>query len=455
MKVGVWGMILWLLVSCGERPGMGRGKGLSQQEKDSLERLARLDSLNQAKFGIFIHWGPYAVLGGQYRNGKKNYAEWIQLQEHIPADEYEKIAASFDPEKFDADAWVRLVRDAGAKYLVFTAKHHDGFCMYHTELTDYNIVDYTPFKRDPLKELAAACKKYHIRLGIYYSLVDWHHPEFPAKYSQRGFHGRPRPDADIRKYADYEIGQVKELLSNYGDVFVIWFDGGGAFKGVDKFSLLKGDELIKTIRMLQPGCLINDRLGKGDYGTPEQHIPGEIQDHAFEVCMTIGKHWGYNRFETDFKSTEDLIRKLVDIAHKGGNFLLNIGPKPDGTIPEVFRQRLRGMGRWLAVNGESIYGTKGSPFAQTPWGRATSRILQDGTIRLYLHVFDMPPDHVLRVPLPEKGRKVKNVRFLADTSGGNPLSFSRDEEKGILSIQMPAELPDTMDTVVVLDLEEQ
>ena len=415
----------------------------------------RLKVFNEAKFGMFIHWGPYAIYGGEYKDGKKNYAEWIQLQAKIPANEYEKVAAGFNPVKFNADEWVKLARDAGARYIVITTKHHDGFCMFDTEQTDYNIVDYTPFKRDPIMELAEACKKNNIKLGLYYSIVDWHHPEFPEKYAQHGgFHGRPNPNANIDKYADYEIAQVKELLSKYGDVFVIWFDGGGAFKGVDKYGLLKGDKMIDAIRTLQPNCLINNRIGKGDYGTPEQHIPGEIQDQAFEVCMTIGKHWGYNKFETKFKSTKDLIRKLVDVSHKGGNFLLNVGPRPDGVIPEIYQSRMHEMGRWLAVNGASVYGTKASPFEESPWGRTTCRILSEKSVRLYLHIFENPTEHTIVVPALTENTKAIKAWLLADKHKKR-LKLTQKMKGGQITINLPKQLSDDIDTVVVLDIDNE
>jgi alpha-L-fucosidase len=378
-----------------------------------MDTTALLERFNRDKFGMFIHWGPYAALAGRW-DGRQDpkWAEWIQLQAEISGSQYEAQAREFNPQSFDADAWVRTARDAGMKYVVFTSKHHDGFCMFHTRQTRYNIVDWTGFKRDPTRELAEACARHGVRLGFYYSVVDWHHPEFPPRYSNfdSNFHGFPNPHADIHKYADYQLAQIRELLTGYGPISVIWFDGGGSFQNADRYALLKGDEMVQTIRQLQPQCLINNRIGggseapgnastpRGDYGTPEQDIPGTIQNHAFEVCMTIGRTWGYNPIDDQLKSGAELTRALIDIAHKGGNFLLNVGPDGQGVIPEPSRQRLEVIGSWLTINGPSIYGTRNSLFASLPWGCSTTRLLPDGNTRIYLHVFDRPADGRLALP---------------------------------------------------------
>ena len=278
----------------------------------------RLAWFNEAKFGLFIHWGPYAVPAGEW-GGKSDYGEWIMLQADVPVDEYEGLARGFNPVKFDAAEWVRLAKEAGMKYMVITAKHHDGFAMYDSKLTDYDIVDFTPFKRDPIKELSEESRKAGINFSVYYSIVDWHHPEFPARYSQirrqfpQGYHGRPNPDADVAKYADYQMGQVRELLTHYGDIGILWFDGGGSFRNRDRKALLKGEELVRMIHELQPRTLINNRLGFGsDYGTPEQSIPSGPLGTAFEVCMTLNRHWGYNKNDDDWKSAKTAPTNMVN-----------------------------------------------------------------------------------------------------------------------------------------------
>lgn len=412
----------------------------------------RLQSLNDAKFGLFIHWAPYTLLGGEYRDRKSDRTCcWIQQAYNIPADEYEAVARQMNPVKFDADAWVHAAKNAGMRYIVAPAKHHDGFCMFDTAHTDYNIVKFTPFRRDPIKELAEACARHDMKLGIYYSIPDWHHPEFPTRYSNSGlgFHGRPNPKADVAKYADYQIAQIRELLTNYGPIFILWFDGGDAFKDEPRYELLKGDELIGTIRRLQPDCLINDRLRGGDfdYGTPEQYVPGTIQEKPFEVCMTMNNCWGWNKFDHNWKSESELLHLLLDIAHKGGNWLLNVGPTPEGIFPEPCITRLRFLGDWLRRNGEAYYGTRNSLFATLPWGRSTTRPRDNGGCRVYLHVFDWPQDGQLTIPglrtLPER------AWLLKDGSGGTPMAVTRVAEG--VSLSVPTAAPESCVAVVVLD----
>jgi len=302
-------------------------------DASDLARARRMAWWHKAKFGLFIHWGIYAVPAGEWKGGK-NHAEWIMLTGHILSPEYEKFAGQFNPVKFDASAWARVARDAGMKYMVITSKHHDGFCMFDSKLTKYDIVDATPYGRDPMKSLAAACADTGIRFCFYYSVADWHYPDFPAKYSQRGFHGAPNPNADIERYVAYMKGQVRELLTHYGPIGILWFDGGGSFRGYSMSNLIHSNEIISMIRGLQPDCIVNNRLGvPADYGTPEQRIPGGKQRQAFEVCMTLNRHWGYNKNDHAWKQSPEVIHKLVDIVSKGGNFLLNVGPTAEGVFP--------------------------------------------------------------------------------------------------------------------------
>jgi alpha-L-fucosidase len=342
------------------------------------EQQKRMAWFTQAKLGLFVHWGLYSIPGGQWPGRQSTtQSEWIMLQENIPAAEYAKLASVFNPVKFDAKAWVAVAKAAGMKYLVFTAKHHDGFAMYHSKVSAYNIVDATPFKRDPVKELAAACREAGLVFCIYYSVADWYHPEFPANYSQaarnlppwdkekRGFHGAPNPHADISKYADYMREQVRELLTNYGDVGIIWFDGGGALRVENRSELLKGDELAAMIHQLQPKTLINNRAGiLADYGTPEQQIPGGTTVEPFEVCMTLNGKWGYSRFDKAWKTPELVVRNIADIASKGGNYLLNVGPTPEGEIPPESVRILTEVGKWTQANAEAIYGAGPTPFGE-------------------------------------------------------------------------------------------
>jgi alpha-L-fucosidase len=339
----------------------------------------RMAWFTHARLGMFIHWGLYAIPAGQWP-GRENQtrAEWIMLQENLTTPEYEPLAAQFNPVKFDAKAWVAVAKAAGMKYLVITAKHHDGFAIFDSKVSSYDIMDASPFKRDPLKELAAACREAGIVFCVYYSTADWHHPDSPAKYSQRrrhpvtgklnpdsGFHGEPKDNPDVGQYADYMREQVRELLTNYGAVGIVWFDGGGAFRVPERAELLKGEELAAMIHQLQPGTLINNRLGvTADYGTPEQRIPGGRTGEPFEVCMTLNKHWGYNRFDQDWKSPALVVRNIADIVSKGGNYLLNVGPTAEGEIPAESIRILKEIGQWTTANAEAIYGAGPTPFGE-------------------------------------------------------------------------------------------
>jgi alpha-L-fucosidase len=420
----------------------------AQNDKKQLEENKQW--FREAKFGMFIHWGVYSKLGGEYKNKTlKNGVEWIQLHDKIANEDYEKEARSFNPASFDPEKWMQLAQLAGMKYVVFTTKHHDGFCMFKTQYTNYNIIDFTPYKKDIVKMVSDACKKYNIRLGLYYSIVDWHHPDFPAIYSnQDDFHGNPNPKADINKYADYEYNQLKELMSNYGPVHFAWFDAGGGFKNADRFKLLKGDSIVKMIRKYQPACLINSRIGiDGDYGTPEQTIPGTIQDQAFEVCMTINDNWGYSKTDNHWKSSKDLIRKLIDVAHKGGNFLLNVGPDGEGNIPEEAVANLKDIGKWLQVNGESIYGTKNSIWESPSWGKSTTRFLGNGNTILYLHIFNWIQNNVLQIP----GLNNKVVNAFAITASGKQ-TLTYDQKDGNIYIDMSPVVRDSVATVVGMEV---
>ncbi len=336
----------------------------------------RLKWFTEARLGMFIHWGLYSIPAGHWPGREStSQGEWIMLQENIPSADYEQLATVFNPVKFDAKAWVAVAKSAGMKYLVITAKHHDGFAMYGSKVSPYNIVDATPFKRDPLKELAAACKEAGLVFCVYYSVADWHYPDFPAKYSQAarnlppwqkkppGFHGAPKADADIAKYADYMRAQVKELLTNYGDIGIVWFDAGGALRVANRGELIKGEELIAMINQLQPRTLVNNRAGVlADYGTPEQHIPGGKTVEPFEVCMTLNKHWGFNAADKDWKTPATVVRNIADITSKGGNYLLNVGPTAEGEIPTESIRILKEVGAWTHANAEAIYGAGPTPF---------------------------------------------------------------------------------------------
>lgn len=360
------------------------GSVLAQPQAESPEAFAkRTRWWREAKFGMFIHWGIYAVpADATDLHGRKTIAEWYMSNKQMQVRDYEKFAKKFNPVQFNAREWVRMAKEAGMKYIVITSKHHDGFCMFDTKLTDYNIVKATPFGRDPMKELAEECRRQGIRLCFYYSIMDWHHPDYlPRRPWERDV--RPADGADLNRYIDFMKAQLRELLTNYGPIGVLWFDGGWEHNAQQ----LRSAEVNAFIRSLQPSILINDRNHlPEDFSTPEQTIPaGALPGgRLWETCMTINDTWGYAKNDTNWKPAEDLIRKLCDIAHKGGNFLLNVGPTAEGTFPEPIVERLRRIGQWMKVNGQSIYGTTQSPFRKLSFnGRCT----QKGNT-LYLHVFE-------------------------------------------------------------------
>lgn len=335
------------------------------------ERDARMQWWRDAKFGMFIHWGIYAVPAGIW-DGKivdaKHGSEWIQCDALLTRAQYEPVAKTFNPLEFNATEWVRIAKDAGMKYLVITSKHHDGFSIYDTQASDYDIVDATPFTRDPLKELSVACQKADIRFGVYYSQLDWHHPAQENNPEHEGRHAyrfnRIRPGMKEKYVADMKV-QLEELIVDYG-VEVIFFDG----EWVPWWTQEDGRELLRYVRSLNPDIIVNNRIGKrkkedGDYGTPEQRIPQAGLDYDWETCMTMNGTWGYKSYDHNWKTTTDLVQKLVDIASKGGNFLLNVGPTAAGIIPPPSAERLGSVGQWMQINGEALYGTRlWNPHAQ-------------------------------------------------------------------------------------------
>ena len=413
----------------------------------------RMDWWRKARFGMFIHWGLYAVPAGEWK-GRTDYGEWIRNNARIPIDEYDRFRSRFSPSRFDAAAWVRLARQAGMKYIVITTKHHDGFCLFDSKETDFDVMS-TSFGRDIMRALALACAKEGITICWYYSIMDWHHPDYLPR---RDWENRPTDGADFERYVRYMKGQLRELLGNYGRIGVLWFDG----QWERTWDNERGRDLYAYVRSLQPAIIVNNRVGRGsgdvgpgqardsvgDFGTPEQEIPATgVGGLDWETCMTMNDNWGYNRADKNFKTAEDLIRKLADIASKGGNFLLNVGPTAEGEFPPESVERLRAIGRWMTINAESIHPTEASPFPALAWGRATQKPMASGLTRLYLHVFDWPRDGTLVVD--GIMNDAKTAHLLADRAR-TPLAVTRKEDA--LLIQLPATPPDRIDSVVVLDV---
>jgi alpha-L-fucosidase len=418
-----------------------------QGEETQAERDIRMAWFRQARFGMFIHWGVYSVPAGEWK-GKTNYGEWFLEETKMPVSGYEKFARQFNPVKFDAKEWVQIAKNAGMKYIVITSKHHDGFGMFRSSLTDWCIKS-TPFQRDPLKELSLACRKAGITLCFYHSIMDWHHPDWGTR---RAYNDLATGTPDMDRYTTYMKGQLKELLTGYGPLGILWFDG----EWESPWTHERGADLYNYVRRLQPRIIVNNRVGKGragmagmdkdkgvgDYGTPEQEIPptGFGPGVDWESCMTMNNHWGYNKADQNWKSARTLIRNLIDCASKGGNYLLNVGPTSEGLIPDPSVERLAAIGAWMKANSQAIYGTSASPFKQLAWGKCTQK---PGI--LYLHVYDWPANGELLVPI---SNPVKRAYLLGERSKKLTVQSSTNGQL----LLVPATAPDANATVVVVEI---
>lgn len=404
--------------------------------ESAAARDRRMAWWRDARFGMFIHWGLYAVPAGEY-GGRKipGIGEWIMDNAKIPIPEYEKFAPQFNPTAFDATAWARLAKAAGMKYMVITSKHHDGFSMFGTKVNRYNIVDATPFKRDPIRELSAACRKEGIKFGLYYSVMDWHHPDANATGAAR--------------YIPQMKAQLREIVTNY-QPSILWFDG----EWPGWWTTAHGDDLEKYVRTLKPDIVLNNRVGKrtredGDYETPEQEIPASAEARDWETCMTMNDTWGFKSDDQNWKPTDDLVHKLADIAGKGGNFLLNVGPTKEGRIPQPSVQRLQQIGAWLRQNGAAIYGTKAGPFRSLPWGRITAAAASNATAgKLYAIVWDWPKDGRLTFP----GLSTTVTRAYPLNARKTALNVAREGDNLVLQLpKVERTTTDALGWVVVLE----
>lgn len=436
-------LTLFQCFSCNQK---STEKSLQEDQHD------RLDWFKDAKFGMFIHWGPYSKLAGEW-NGRQlpqgEIAEWIMQKFQIPVAEYHKVASKFNPTKFNAEEWVTLAKHAGMKYLVITAKHHDGFAMYHSKASNYNIIDYTPFTRDIFDELSKACQEAGIKFCFYYShREDWDHPYAYGNFwdydsSQTNSDFMDYPDL-FRRYLDEKAKpQIQELLSNYGPIGLVWFDRG-------MYTQEQGKEFVDLVHSIQPECLVNGRVGHynkellGDYQNMNDNgMPiGGIEEY-WESPQTLNDTWGYSKYDHNWKSAEEVIRNMLIIVSKGGNYLLNIGPTGEGIIPQPSVDILTEVGNWMQKNSESIYETSPSPFSQElTWGYSTLK----GN-KIYLHVFEWPENSHLE--LEGLNNQINNVFLLVNKS--ETLPFQRDEENKLL-ISLPKKPADAINTVVVLEI---
>jgi alpha-L-fucosidase len=425
---------LWLILPLCAVGQWGGGEA-NPDLKTNAESLSNWQDL---KFGLFVHWGPVSLRGTEIG--------WSRGRD-VPIEEYDNLYREFNPVLFDAEEWVRMVKAAGMKYIIITSKHHDGFCIWDSEYTDYDIMS-SPFKRDILKELSDACRRQGVLFGTYHSIADWHHPHYTTRYG-----GDPRPveESDMELYVPYLKNQVKELIDKY-DTKVLWFDG----EWEDAWTHEYGMDLYKYIRDLKDDRLINNRVDKGrqgmmgmtksrkyagDFATPEQEIGAFHPDIPWESCITICKQWAWKPND-EMKSLEECIQTLARTAGGGGNLLLNVGPMLDGRIEQRQIDRLEEMGAWLAKNGESIYGTKGGPFMPNDWMASTWK-----DKHIYIHVFTWPRGELV-LPALDKTRVV-SAKFLA----GGDLTFKQTKDK--LLINLPGQPLDPINTVIVLELNKE
>lgn len=393
-----------------------------------------------ARFGMFIHWGLYSEAAGEW-DGKpiKGIGEWIMNSTHIPRSQYEQLAKKFDPVGFNASQWVKIAKKAGMKYIVITTKHHDGFCMFNTKATKYNILDATPWHKDPMALLSKACKEHGIRFCTYYSIMDWHTPfQQAADTNAEKPIYNPTTLTEPVKYIHYVKQQLHELISQY-HTNLVWFDGGW-LKG---WNADDANEIYNYIHSIDPSIIINNRLGfdVGDYGTPEQNIPVRGLPGPWETCMTLNDTWGFKTDDDNWKSDTTLITNLIRCASGGGNFLLNVGPTDAGIIPQPEVDRLMAMGRWLKVNGKAIYGSHRTPFnTALPFGYATEK-----PGKVFLEITQWPQDGKITVPMKNKIVKVYEL-----ANPRHPLATTRDE--GNLVIRLPKKSPDPIASVVVVQI---
>lgn len=407
----------------------------------TAENLKAREWFQDAKFGLFIHWGVYSVLGD---------GEWVMNQQEIPIRAYEKLPAFFNPTAYDAKVWVQMAKDAGMKYITITSKHHDGFAMWDSKVSDYNIVKRTPYGKDVIKMLAEECQRQGIKLFFYHSQLDWHHADyFPRGGTGGSWTGRPE-SGDFNKYLDYMDAQLTELLTNYGDIGGIWFDGMWDKKDAD----WRLDRTYSLIHKLQPATLVGSNHHRAPYDgedfqmfekdLPGQNTAGFSQEQVVgalpkETCETINTSWGFHLKDDRHKSKKTLIQYLVKAAGYGANFLLNVGPMPNGQIQPEHVAALREMGEWLSKNGETIYGTRGGPLTARDWGVTTQK-----DNKVFVHILNWP-DETLN--FPGCGKKIKSAKLYADKS---PVRFI-ENDYGI-TLKVPKNKFDEVDTIVELEM---
>ncbi|MDG1300419.1 MAG: alpha-L-fucosidase [Opitutae bacterium] len=446
-----------ILISTGLLVADGNIKGEAVKERN-----ARMKWWSEARFGMFVHWGLYSIPAGQWgeRKWTRGGVEWIQQRAGVPAEIYEKeLVPKFKPKADFAKEWAQIAKSAGCRYLVFTTKHHEGFALHDSKLTTFDAKD--ACGRDLYKEIVDATKAEGLKVGAYHSIIDWHHPHAYAGFGLPTVKGAINEGRENSIYIDYLHGQVKEIMSSYGPIDIVWWDYSSKQCQGERW---RAKELIAMVRKYQPQIVMNNRLYRspeagwpdkhdwlegfsiglqyGDFCTPEQKIPANgVQGVFWETCMTMNTSWGYNQHDHKWKSTSQLIQNLIDIVSKGGNYLLNIGPKADGSIPKESIERMEAIGKWMNINGEAIYGTTVSPYGKPKWGRYTKK-----PTKLYAHIFNWPQTAKLSVPIANL--KVSKAYLLADKEQrALPMQHTETD----LIISLPTEAPDSIASIVVIE----
>ena len=425
------GITTLLMMACSTSPKN------ESQTRSEIDKDERMEWWREAKFGLFIHWGVYAVPAGKYGDNT-GYGEWIMYNARIPSAEYKEYARQFNPVKYDPAAWVRVAKEAGMKYIVITAKHHDGFALYPSAVTDWDVADATPYGKDLLGPLVEEAHEAGLKMGFYYSQAqDWNHPGGAKLRFEEGEGWDEAHKGDFDSYLEtIALPQAKEILSQY-PLDILWWDTP-AWMNEER-----ARPFVEALK-LRPWIITNNRLGiGGDTKTPEGFVPVTGYEGDWETCMTMNDNWGYNAYDDDWKSSEELIHKLIEICSKGGNYLLNVGPTAEGEFPQACIDRLQDIGAWLKVNGEAIYGTTGGPFTYLSWGAATRK----GDL-LYLHVTEWPEDGKLKVPLISK---VEAASLLVNRD--DLLGITTEAERVV--IDLPATAPDPVASVLILKLAEE
>ncbi len=412
-------------------------------QETQTQRDQRMQWWREAKFGLFIHWGVYSVPAGTYKGEQiKGIGEWIMRNAEIPVAEYRGYAKQFNPLKYDPKFWARLAKEAGMRYMVITSKHHDGFALFPSAVSDWDVQDAAPYAKDLIGPLAKAARKQGLKFGLYYSQAqDWTNPGGAKARMKEGEFWDPAQKGSFDDYIkNVAVPQTREILTNY-QPDILWWD-------TPVWMTLERAAPLYALLSLRPGIITNNRLAaeyKGDTDTPEQYIPATgIPGRDWEVCMTMNDTWGFKSYDLNWKSTAELIIKLVDIVSKGGNFLLNVGPTAEGEIPQASIERLQAVGQWMRVNAEAIYATTASPFHRLTWGRCTKKVHKNSTT-LYLHVFDWPQEGEL--VLPGIRNNPKKARLLASGQILKAYPMGKD-----IRISVPRQAPDAVNSVIKLEI---